>query len=123
MHRKNCSGEWPITAVYYAPDYYGSGQYAAYFAMIDGYPWTKRASVGKPELVVNPAEAAIYAKALASSGEAADAAYADLADEMMQDTIILPLVSPDLVLAHRSDIAGVRYSACCNLPLAVPTRK
>jgi peptide/nickel transport system substrate-binding protein len=117
------SGEWPITAVYYAPDYFGSGQYAAYFAMSEGYPWTKRASVGKPELVVNPAEAGIYAKALASSGEAADAAYAELGEEMMKDTIILPLVSPDLVLAHRSDIEGVRYSACCNLPLAEIKRK
>ncbi len=117
------TGEWPITAVYYAPDYFGSGQYAAYFAMVDGYPWTKRASVGKPELVVNAAETGIYAKALASSGEAADAAYAELADEMMKDTIILPLVSPDLVLAHRSDIEGVRYSACCNLPLAEIKRK
>jgi len=117
------AGEWPVTAVYYAPDYYGSGQYIAYFAMIDGHPWTKRASVGKPELVVNPAEAPLYAKALASSGADADAAYAELAKEMMKDSIILPLVSPNLVLAYRNDIDGVRYSACCNLPLAEISRK
>jgi len=117
------AGEWPVTAVYYAPDYYGSGQYVAYFGMIDGYPWTNRASVGQPDLVVNPAEADLYAQALAASGDEADALYTQLGEEMMKDTIIVPLVSPDLVLAYRSDIEGVRYSACCNLPLAEISRK
>ena len=41
---------------------------------------------------------------------------------MMKDAIIIPLVSPNLVLAYRNDIAGVRYSACCNLPLAEISR-
>lgn len=117
------AGEWPVTAVYYAPDYYGSGQYIAYFAMIEGFPWVGRASVGKPELVVNPAEAELYAKALATAGADSEAAYTALGEEMMKDAIILPLVSPNLVLAYRNDIEGVRYSACCNLPLAEITRK
>ena len=42
---------------------------------------------------------------------------------MMKDAIIIPLVSPNLVLAYRNDIEGVRYSACCNLPLAEISRK
>lgn len=117
------AGEWPVTAVYYAPDYYGSGQYIAYFGMIEGYPWVKRAGVGKDELVVNSEEAPLYAKALASSGADSEAAYTQLGKEMMNDAIIIPLVSPNLVLAHRSDISGVRYSACCNLPLAEISRK
>lgn len=116
------AGEWPVTAIYYAPDYYGSGQYIAYFAMIEGHPWVGRASVGKPELVVNPAEADLYAKALASSGDEAEATYQKLGEEMMKDAIIIPLVSPNLVLAYRNDVSGVRYSACCNLPLAEITR-
>jgi peptide/nickel transport system substrate-binding protein len=37
---------------------------------------------------------------------------------MIKDRIILPLVSPNLILAYKSDVKGVRYSACCNLPLA-----
>ncbi|WP_121062589.1 ABC transporter substrate-binding protein [Chachezhania antarctica] len=117
------SGEWPVTAIYYAPDYYGSGQYVAYFSMIEGYPWAGRAGRDKPELVVNPKEAELYAKALAASGEEADAVYAELGQEMMDDAIIIPLVSPNLVLAYRDDIEGVRYSACCNLPLSEITRK
>lgn len=117
------SGEWPVTAVYYAPDYYGSGQYVAYFGMIEGYPWVKRAGVGNDELVVNPVEEELYAKALASSAEEADAVYAELGQEMMKDAIIIPLVSPNLVLAYRNDVKGVRYSACCNLPLAEISRE
>ena len=117
------SGEWPVTAIYYAPDYYGSGQYVAYFSMIEGYPWAGRAGRDKPGLVVTPKEADLYAKALAASGAEADAAYAELGQEMMDDAIIIPLVSPNLVLAYRDDIEGVRYSACCNLPLSEITRK
>ncbi|WP_158969501.1 ABC transporter substrate-binding protein [Chachezhania sediminis] len=117
------AGEWPVTAVYYAPDYYGSAQYVQYFGMIDGYPWAKRASVGDFPLVVNPAEGPLYEQALRSSGADADAAYAKLGQQMMDDAIILPLVSPNLVLAYRDDIEGVRYSACCNLPLAEISRK
>ncbi len=37
---------------------------------------------------------------------------------MIKDRIIVPVVSPKLVLAYRSNVEGVRYSACCNLPLA-----
>ncbi len=113
----------PVTAVYYAPDYYGSGQYLAYFAMMPGSPWLKRAGKDHPELVENPKEAALYAQALASSGDKADAIYQQLGEEMMKDDIAITLVSPNLVLAHRADISGVRYSACCNLPLAEIARK
>jgi peptide/nickel transport system substrate-binding protein len=42
--------------------------------------------------------------------------------QMIGDKIILPILSPNLVLAYRSDISGVRYSACCNLPLAELSR-
>ena len=37
---------------------------------------------------------------------------------MAKARIIIPMVSPDLILAHSPSIKGVRYSACCNLPLA-----
>ena len=37
---------------------------------------------------------------------------------MIADQIIIPVVNPDLFLASRSDITGMRYSACCNLVLA-----
>ena len=37
---------------------------------------------------------------------------------MAKDRIIMPMVSPDLILAYGPKVQGVRYSACCNLPLA-----
>ena len=42
---------------------------------------------------------------------------------MIKDRIIVPVVSPKLVLAYRSNVEGVRYSACCNLPLAEISRE
>ena len=37
---------------------------------------------------------------------------------MINNKIIIPMVSPDLILAYGPNVKGVRYSACCNLPLA-----
>src|SRR3546814_5843567 len=49
--REQVSGDGiPLTAVFYAPDYYGSGQYAQYFGMTEGGPWAKRAKVAADEL-------------------------------------------------------------------------
>ena len=112
----------PVTAVYYAPDYFGSGQYVAYFGMYEGSSWETRA--GKDtDLAVDDRIQPLYDEALASSGDKAAAAYEKIAKAMMDENIIITLVSPDLVLAHRADITGVRYSACCNLPLAEIGRK
>jgi peptide/nickel transport system substrate-binding protein len=43
--------------------------------------------------------------------------------EMISDRVIIPLVSPNVVLAHAKSVKGVRYSACCNLPLDEITRE
>lgn len=113
----------PMTAVYYAPDYFGSAQYVQYFSMIPGQPWAKRAGVGKIEDLGNgEKEAELLKKAMASSGDAMVGAYHDIALQMIDDKVIIPLVSPDLVLASRKGIEGVRYSACCNLALGQLSR-
>lgn len=113
----------PLTAVYYAPDYYGSGQYADYFAMMPGTSWSKRAGAEKDDSILNPKEASLLAKALASAPADQDKIFHELGLEMMKDNVIIPMVSPNLVLAYRSDIEGMRYSACCNLPIAELSRK
>jgi peptide/nickel transport system substrate-binding protein len=122
--RDHISGDGiPLTAVYYAPDYYGSGQYAQYFAMSGDTSWSKRAGVEADPSVLNAREGELLAQALASGGDEQVQLYHDLALEMIKDRIIFPLVSPKLVLAHHNDIEGVRYSACCNLPLDELSRK
>ncbi|MCL6708439.1 ABC transporter substrate-binding protein [Pseudomonas sp. R2.Fl] len=113
----------PMTAVYYAPDYYGTGQYASYFAMMPGTSWSKRAGAANDPSIINPKEGGLLKKALAASPADQAGVFHDLALEMMKDNIIIPMVSPNLVLAYRKDIAGVRYSACCNLPIAELSRK
>ncbi len=106
----------PITAVYFAPDHTDSSQYASYFGMMPSSPWSLSASVDGP--VVNQAEVDSLAKALTESGADRTATYTELGKQMAGDLIILPIVNPQLVLAHASDITGVAYSPCCNLDLS-----
>ncbi len=112
----------PLTAVFYAPDYYGSAQYVQYFAMMDGTAWSRRAGAANDPSVLNPREADLLKQALASGGDTMEKLYEELGMEMIKDRVIFPLVSPDLVLAHLKDVKGVRYSACCNLPLSEISR-
>jgi len=113
----------PLTAVFYAPDYYGSAQYVQYFAMIDGNPWWKRAGGATDPSVTNPKEADLLKQALAAPDADKDALYEQIGLQMIADKVIMPVVSPNLVLAHSNDITGVRYSACCNLPIDEIARK
>jgi peptide/nickel transport system substrate-binding protein len=108
----------PLTAAFFAPDYFGSAQYVQYFGMVHGAPWAKRAGAEKVPDLYNKAEEDAAAKALASGGDAMDKAYQDVGQQMIDDRVIIPIVSPDLVFAYRKDIKGVRYSSCCNMPLA-----
>jgi peptide/nickel transport system substrate-binding protein len=111
----------PLGARFYAPDYFGSAQYVQFFGMIPGTYWEKNASQGKIDLV-NKREVELFEQALASSGEEMENLYREVALEMINDRIVVPVVSPNLVLAFRNDVKGVRYSACCNLPLAEISR-
>lgn len=107
----------PLTAVFYAPDYYGSAQYVQYFAMIQDSPWWKRAGGANDPAITNAKEADLLKQALAASEADKAAKFQGIAQEMIADRVIIPLVSPNVVLAHGKSIKGVRYSACCNLPL------
>ena len=74
--------------------------------------------------LLNPKPAELAKAALAASTPAeANKLWFQAAEEMIGSRIILPMVSPDLILAHRKSVAGMRYSACCNLPLSEITLK
>lgn len=102
----------PVTAVYFAPDHVDPSQYVQYFGMVEGSAW-----LGRSGFEANPEHDDLLAQALAASGDERTALYAQLGQAMIDDAIIVPLVNPDLVLAHAVDLTGVRYSACCNLEL------
>ncbi|MEO3387976.1 ABC transporter substrate-binding protein [Mesorhizobium sp. CAU 1741] len=113
----------PFSARFYAPDYFGSAQYVQFFGMLADTYWERNASgQGKVDLV-NDRETELFQQALAASGDKMNELYHEIAMEMIKDRIIVPVVSPNLILAYRNEIEGVRYSACCNLPLAELSRK
>ena len=107
----------PLTVGFYAPDYYGSAQYVQFFGMMEGTPWFNRAGGKNDPSILNPATADLLKKALASGGDDKEKAYHELAQGMIDDRIIIPVVSPNLVLASSKKVTGLRYSACCNLPM------
>ncbi len=114
----------PVTAVYFAPDHSDSSQYVQYFGLVPGSSWAGRAAGGeKAQPLDNPKESELLATALAASGDAKAKAYTDLGQAMIDDAVIFPIVNPQLVLAHASDITGMHYSACCNLDLALLGQK
>ncbi|MDI6029051.1 ABC transporter substrate-binding protein [Corticibacterium sp. UT-5YL-CI-8] len=107
----------PLTASYYAPDYYGSGQFVKTFGMIPGTRWAKRSGAERVEGEMNPKEEQLLNQALAAPEAGRDALYKDVAMEMINDRIIVPLVNPDNVLVFSSAVQGVRYSINEFLPL------
>ncbi|WP_158972191.1 ABC transporter substrate-binding protein [Chachezhania sediminis] len=108
----------PMTAVFFAPDYYGSSQYVQYFAMMDGTVWYGRAGGPSDPSIANPKTPEIFAQALAAGGEESNRLFGELAQIMADDHVILPIVSPDALFVSRKGVSGLRYSACCNLVLA-----
>jgi peptide/nickel transport system substrate-binding protein len=111
----------PLTAVYYAPDHTDSIQYIEYFAMVPGSRWSANANPGG-DPIIEPEEVRLQGEALAATGAEKEALYHQLAEAMIADRVVIPLVNPNLVLARRADIEGVHYSACCNLELGRVSR-
>lgn len=117
--REHVNGDGiPVTAVFFAPDYYGSAQYVQYFGLYEGTVWYRRSGAAKDPSMARPEEGELLAKALATSGEESAKLFGEVAKMMAEDRIILPIVNPDTILVYRNEVSGVRYSACCNLPTA-----
>lgn len=108
----------PLTAVFFAPDYYGSSQYAQYFAMMDGTVWYKRAGGKSDPTLANPETPKLLAEALAAPSDKSNELFGKLAGVMASEHIILPILSPDAVFVSRKGISGLRFSACCNMVLS-----
>jgi peptide/nickel transport system substrate-binding protein len=111
----------PLTAVYYAPDHTDSIQYIEYFGQVPGSRWAEQANPGG-DPVIDEVQVQLQSDALAATGAEKEALYQQLAELMIEQKIVLPMVNPNLVLARRADIVGVHYSACCNLELGLVSR-
>jgi peptide/nickel transport system substrate-binding protein len=113
----------PVTAVFFAPDYYGSSQYAQYFAMMDGSVWYKRSGGKNDPTLANPETPKLLAEALSAKGDESGKLFGKLGEMMANDRVILPIVSPDAVFVSRKGVSGLRFSACCNIVLSDITAK
>ena len=102
--------------LYWAPDYFGSAQYVSYFGLVEGARAAKNAAASDDDPLIDPVTQEAYDAARASSDPAERETQYNIAGQQMLDqNIIIPLMSPDLVLAYQSNVEGVTYSACCNL--------
>lgn len=109
----------PLTTVFFAPDFFGTSQYIDVFGLSEGSVWAKRSGAATDPSIVNPETGKLMKQALAASSvEEANKLWFQAGELMAKDRIIIPMVSPDLIIAHSPNVKGVRYSACCNLPLA-----
>ncbi|GLS36684.1 ABC transporter substrate-binding protein [Mesorhizobium tianshanense] len=108
----------PLTAVYFAPDFFGTSQYIQYFAMMDGTVWYKRAGAANDPELARPEVAGLLKKALSTGGAESDGYFRELAKGIAEDHIILPILSPDNVFVYRKGLEGLRFSACCNMVLS-----
>ena len=122
--QQNVNGDGiPMTIGFFSPDCFCTTEYVKFFAMMPGTVWARRAGAKNDPSLINPREAELYAKALASSGEAMQKFYFDIGEEMIKDRVIIPLLSPNQILAYRKDIEGVRASTCCILEVEGISRK
>jgi len=109
----------PVTMLYFAPDHTDSSQYVQYFGLLEGSQWQTwggtDVSTEQTDLLTQP-----FAEPDATKRAAI---YKQLAESMMADNVIIPVVNPNLFLAARDDIKGLYYSACCNLIPAQLSRR
>lgn len=109
----------PVTAIWFAPDYFGSAQYVRYFGMIPGTTWLRRAGLAEKENGANQKEYDLFVEALKTADTAEqERLYTEVAREMIKDRVIIPLVNPDVIFAFRKGVEGVRNTACCNMPVS-----
>jgi peptide/nickel transport system substrate-binding protein len=109
----------PMELLYWAPDYYGTAQYFNYFGLIPGSSWSQLSAASPTSSpVVNKAETSFFNQALASEAQTQrDQFFQQAGKQMIDDAVTVPLFSPNLVLAYRSNLKGIDYSACCNIKL------
>ena len=104
----------PVTALYFAPDHTDPSQYVQYFSLIEGSQWQTWTRLPASTEQADQLTQAFGEQDVTARG----ALYQELANSMIADNVIIPLVNPDLFLASRADITGMHYSACCNLDLS-----
>ena len=114
---KTQSGKTPVWAGYFAPDYVGTGDYLKYFGLLPGTFVSVGSGLEKMPEGTNKKEADLFKQALAANGDKAESLFKQTAEAMIDDRIVFPLMSPDVLIVRNEDVQGVVYSPLCNLLL------
>jgi peptide/nickel transport system substrate-binding protein len=107
----------PISFVFFAPDYYGTSQYVGYFGLAPDSPWAKRGGAERDPSFLLPEVPGLLADALKSTPEEAEKIYFDIGEKIRQQNVLIPMISPNTILAYGSKVHGVRNSPSSNIPL------
>ena len=86
--------------MFFAPDYFGSAQYIQYFSHDGRDALVEARRRQERRQLINAKEGDLLKQALAAPEAEKDKFYHDIAMEMINDRVIIPLVSPNVVLAH-----------------------
>ena len=117
--RKAANGEHiPLTAVFFEPDYFGTSNYINFFGLSKGSVWANRAGAADYPSLLNPRTAELRRRALAArTTQEANKLWFEAGQEIIASKIILPMMSPNLILAYGAKIKGIRDNASCALLL------
>ncbi|MGB3389137.1 MAG: ABC transporter substrate-binding protein [Pseudaminobacter sp.] len=107
----------PISFVFFAPDYYGTSQYVGYFGLAPDSPWAARGGAERDPSFLLPESKTMLAEALKSSPEQAEKIYFDIGEKIKAQNVLIPMISPNTILAYGSKVHGVRNSPSSNVPL------
>jgi peptide/nickel transport system substrate-binding protein len=107
----------PFTGAYYSPDFYGTSQFVQTFGLAKGTMWYKRGGAERDPSYLLPENLTFMSEALKSKPEDAEKLWFKIGENIKNDNVILPMLSPNLMLTYGSKVHGVRNSAICILPL------
>lgn len=107
----------PISFVFYAPDFYGTSQYVTYFGLAPNSPWANRGGAERDPSFLLPESLTMLADALKSSPEEAEKIYFDIGEKIKEQNVLIPMMSPNTILAYNAKVHGLRNSPSSNVPL------
>ena len=91
----------------------------SFFCLSKGSVWAHRAGAANYPSLLNPRTAELRHEALAASTtQQANKLWFEAGQEMIASKIILPMMSPNLILAYGAKVKGIRYNVSLVLLLA-----
>ncbi|MBZ9676301.1 ABC transporter substrate-binding protein [Mesorhizobium sp. ES1-1] len=107
----------PFTVGYYSPDFYGTSQFVQTFGLAEGTLWFKRGGAERDPSYLIPENLTLMAQALKSKPEEAEKVWFKIGENIKNANVVIPIMSPNLLLTYSSKVHGMRNSAICILPL------